>query len=795
MPRKRRLHTVFLLAMIIIALLSILCIGCFWVSAEYAHFGVDVVQARHDYVEQQKAFVRREVERAQCLIADIQAKSGGLPPNPSHPEMTDVERAQQNALSHLKAMSANGAYLFAGDWNGVGLLGPGVGKNMIDVADVNGKKVVQELIAQSKAGGGFVEYVVPKGIGKRPAPKISYVVGIPEWEWYLGAGIYLDEIEALIAVRREELAHSIRQHLFHVAGMLVLLCGVALLVAHILSSGIKREIDRFTEFLDSAAKGGKGINPDSFKYREFERLANTGNAMIAHREAAQKSLKKSEEQFRSYFESSIVGMALTSPEKGWLLVNDRLCEMFGYTAEEFDKLTWADLTYPPDLASDVKQFDRVLGGELDSYSIEKRFVHKDGSLVSTIMSFRAFRDDHGKVDHGIALIHDVTEQQMLEEQLRQAQKMDSIGQLAGGIAHDFNNMLAGIMGAADMLAAKLSHDEKMMRFLEIILDSSEKAADLTRKLLTFSRKGRVCTTGVDVKRIADEVIAILEHTIDRRICIEKNYCNEDALLQGDPALIQNALLNLSVNARDAMPQGGTITLAVARATLGEAYCRRYSPPLKPGEYVEVSVSDTGTGIDRSIIDHIYEPFFTTKGVGKGTGLGLASVYGTIKDHDGVINVYSEVGKGTVFRIYIPVSEGFAIAPDDPERERLKGSGSILIIDDEEVLRNTGRALLTDMGFEVDTAEDGLNGVEIFTKNPDAYDLIILDMVMPRMGGGDCFRELRRIRPDIRVLIASGFSFGSEPQTLIDEGAVGFLQKPFRRKELFDAVISAMRKGS
>lgn len=385
---------------------------------------------------------------------------------------------------------------------------------------------------------------------------------------------------------------------------------------------------------------------------------------------------------------------------------------------------------------------------------------------------------------------DVTVQKRMEDQIRQTQKMDIIGQLAGGVAHDFNNMLTAILGSAELMERHVKDNSAALKLLGSIQQAANRSAELTGQLLAFSRKGQKNTVQVRIDTTIHDVISLLERTIDKKITLETRLAAKNTCVTGDPALLQNALLNLGVNARDAMPKGGVITFATENVELDSEYCRFSAFTIIPGTYIEISVSDTGVGITKEIIQRMFEPFFTTKEVGKGTGLGLAAVYGTITDHQGCINVYSEPGVGTVFKLYLPLSDVKKTEVSSIDKP-IHGSGGVLLVDDEEILRTVGQAILEDLGYRVYLAEDGEQALEVYAQKKKDISLVILDMLMPRMGGKETLVRLMERYPDVRVLISSGFHREGTVDELVRLGAMGFLRKPYLRQELGKAVAGAI----
>ncbi|MFH0921440.1 MAG: response regulator [Fibrobacterota bacterium] len=368
----------------------------------------------------------------------------------------------------------------------------------------------------------------------------------------------------------------------------------------------------------------------------------------------------------------------------------------------------------------------------------------------------------------------------IEEQLHHAEKMQTIGTLAGGIAHDFNNMLGGITGFASLLKKRYGALEPgIERFSGMILDTGKRAASLIESLLIFARKGRQETVPIGVNDLLGNLVTLLSHTLDKSIQLGLSLDAGNPSVLGDRSQIQNLLLNLAVNAGDAMPHGGHLALAVRRRDLGAADMRVLVYPLPVGEYLEISVSDTGIGIPPEIRGRIFEPFFTTKETGKGTGLGLSSVYGTLQDHSAGIALESEPGRGTTFRLYFK-----ALAETPGEDAQIAtavaacGSGRVLLVDDELLLRGVVQEMLVELGYTVTVADDGREALELFEKGPAAFDLVILDLIMPRMSGEECFRKMRSVDPRVKIIVSSGYSRHTHVETLLAQGAAGFLAKPY-----------------
>jgi signal transduction histidine kinase/ActR/RegA family two-component response regulator len=383
------------------------------------------------------------------------------------------------------------------------------------------------------------------------------------------------------------------------------------------------------------------------------------------------------------------------------------------------------------------------------------------------------------------------ESRELQAQLIQSQKMEAIGQLAGGIAHDFNNLLTGIMGYANLLLERADRDPETRKAAEVIQGAAERASRLTAQLLGFARKGKNRAVPVDLKKMVTGVVALLDRTLDKRITISTRFSREPLATIGDPTQLDQVLMNLAVNACDAMPGGGELRFETESVVFDDAWCRSHRGS-RPGRYAAVYVGDSGVGIPPELIGKIFDPFFTTKDPGKGTGLGLAMVFGIVKNHGGYVVVESLPGSGTVFRIYLPHTDESEAEAEERKPERRAGvrRGRILLIDDQDDVRDVCGAMLGSLGYEVVTACDGVEGVEAFRRESSGVDLVIVDMVMPNLSGRDCFRQLRSIRPDVRALLSTGYSREGIVEETMREGICGFIQKPFRLEQLASAVDAA-----
>ncbi len=425
--------------------------------------------------------------------------------------------------------------------------------------------------------------------------------------------------------------------------------------------------------------------------------------------------------------------------------------------------------------------------------VEERMHGSGEKELTVIMSLYPELDDDATVVGFDGYFVDITEKKALEEAIIQAQKLESIGLLAGGIAHDFNNILTGILGYASLTQSMVNRGSKIYGYMEAVTKSSQRASNLTHQLLGFARKGKYKTERLNLNNIVAELILFLRETFDRNIVIVFDAAEELPPVEGDGNQLYQAILNLCINARDAMPAGGRLYIKTEPYALkDERTAQLYRVPA--GEYVRLSITDVGAGMPPEVKKRIFEPFYTTKGVGRGTGLGLSMVYGIVKNHGGHISVYSEVGLGTAVRVYLPRVSGII---DEGRRKNImkgsQGKATILFIDDEEMVRELGRDILEAYNYKVMVAVHGSEGVKMFHEHGDAIDLVVLDMIMPEKGGRQVFSEIRAMRPGVRILLCSGYGEEQNFDELLNEGAVGFLQKPFQHSDLVAKVEEALKK--
>jgi PAS domain S-box-containing protein len=626
---------------------------------------------------------------------------------------------------------------------------------------------------------GYSTYMWKNPSDPAPRHKYAFIERLEDFNWYLVATGYLSEV------------HQPIQSLRNITIVLISLAGLVLFLLIFRLSRfltrplmtLERGIQAFDENKAIFAWQSHDVHEINILGNAFARMTQQLTRTIDELQASNRQLALSEQQTRENrallestidaMPSQIIGVDKQLRISQW---NNAAARLTGRSRAEADHRLLCEVY--PEMAPHT---ETIAGSMADNRIITLPSSFRDESGKPLFTEITIYPLLSRGLTEAVLRIDDITERLEMEQQLRQSQKMDAIGHLAGGMAHDFNNMLGGILGAADALRQRVAPAD--VPLVNNIRTAAERAGELTRNLLAFARKEHVALAPVDLTRVLNDSIEILKRTLDKKIVIESEIEPGAMLVMGERSQLQSSLLNMGINAGHAMPDGGTLSFVVRRDYLDLAYCQKSPFALHPGPHILLTIRDSGSGIAPEHLKQIFDPFFTTKEQEKGTGLGLAAVYGTVQQHHGEILVDSSPGRGTVFTLRLPLMANGQIEEQSEAFQFFTGQGNILIIDDEPVIRLAARFMLEGLGYTVHEAENGLEGIDYYRRHHQEIDLVLLDMIMPVMDGDECFQQLKVCNPDIRVVLASGFTREADFGSTSWEGLAGFIRKPYTLEEL------------
>ena len=549
-----------------------------------------------------------------------------------------------------------------------------------------------------------------------------------------------------------------------------------------------------------AVEKGFDVGGDDYVSKPFnDRVLLARLKNHVERYQRQRELTINRERLNTALDAAQIGsFTIRLPEKIWI-PDEQLMRLFGIESDvdTFNLNTWYEHVIPEDIENTIKRIEGCI--------IKDSFYKFEFRIFDSVGGYKWFRcsmqvSERNEKDEPLLIVGvnvDITKEHSMldtiriqEETLAQTRKLKAMGQLTGGIAHDFNNMLATILGFAELLSEDLQDNEEHSYYCKNITDTCERAATLTNQLLTFSRKQSKQTTAIDLHGLILGSMDLMQHSLGKKISIKQKLGAKEHFIMGEFAQLQNILLNMGFNARDAMPNGGILELNTENVSIYEKDILHLPVFIETGDYVVLHIRDTGTGMEKEVLDKIFEPFFTTKQAGKGTGLGLSTTYGTINAHNGSIFAESTPGEGTVFHIYFPVSN---LKPQKDVEKKASSSrnsvtsGTILVIDDEMTIRRMLIKTLKYVGYDVLDANSGKVGINLYKQNKDQISAVILDVIMPEMDGVQIYKALKKINPNVAVLVSTGYASSKQTIELKELGVEAFLKKPYRQSELVEAV--------
>ncbi len=767
---------------------------------------------------------------------------------------------KQNIIKYLVNLRFKpDGYFFASTWDGHPLFSNGKitqgSGNIWELTDPKGVKIIQEQVkAAENPDGGFVAYSWKKLNGSQPSPKISFVMGIAEWRWTIGAGVYLDTIENQIEKNREMLFAELRNNTIHIAlGLVFILC-LVLWRSRRVAEKIRKGEEKYRSIFEKAVEGffqstpdGRfiAVNPAFAKMHGYdspeELISNVSNIedkfyhdpedrkkyleILEHNGYVEKfecrflrrdgsslfasvsaravqdadgrivriegsvmdisGRKKAEKQLKRFeiaMEQSPVAIVMTDIHANIEYVNPTFCRLTGYSENEV-------LGKKPNILKSgkvpVSTYRQLWQTILDGRKWHGEFYNKrkNGSFYWEDAIISPIVDENGEITHFMAFKEDISMRKEIEARLNQAQKMEAIGTLAGGIAHDFNNILFPIIGHAEMLLEDFAENTSVKESLNEIYTSALRAKELVKQILTFSRQEKNELHLFRIQPVVKEALKLIRSTIPATIEINQDINNECGPVKADPTQIHQIIMNLATNAFHAMEEtGGKLTITLDEVKFDHLDILRLE--MRPGTYICLCVTDTGTGMPADIVDKIFDPFFTTKPKGKGTGMGLSVVHGIVMKMNGDIRVYSEPGKGTRFSVYLPVEKGSAAESGKAHHSGIQGGNEhVLLVDDEKSVVEMESQMLERLGYQVSSRTSAIEALKFFQTDPYRFDLVITDMAMPEMSGDRLASAIVDIRSDIPVLLCTGFSDILSPDRAQAMGIRAVLLKPIVISEL------------
>lgn len=667
-------------------------------------------------------------------------------------------------------------YIFVATWDGISQSFPAKGKNMLETKDANGKYVVKELMKKAKAGGGFVQYVMPTINNIHSAPKLSYAAPIPEWEWYVGAGVYIDEIDTIIAQNQQAFRDKVLEHIKTMALVLFCLLFINFFTTAFISRSIWKQIELFSQFFRRASTESISMDSEHLVYSEFREISHLANAMLVQKNGFLQKISLSRDEWINTFDAIGDCVFLFDADGNIVRANAVALKLHEKPLDELVNRHFSSVCSPENPVHQTLSDQKPHSAEVNNKLLNKMFLAS---------SFPIFTRE-GQLHRTILIARDITEEKRLKAQLAQSQKMEAIGLLASGVAHDLNNILSGVVSYPDLIIPQLPKNSPLKKQILAIQKSGQQAAEIVADLLTLTR-------GITAsKKVIDLNALILEHLespesekvqkVNPLLSLSTNL--DTALLHCccSPVHIKKSLLNLIMNAAEAIKDDGQITITTCNLEIEAAKAKELH--INRGKYVVLKIADSGSGISAVDLERIFEPFYTKKVMGNsGSGLGLSIVWNSIKDHEGAVEVTSN-SNGTEFAIYLPGTEDQIPKEDkNPDLLDLKGHGeSILIVDDDALQRDIATNFTEILGYKAKAVESGEKALDYLADN--RTDLIILDMILDNgMNGRETYERIIQMYPEQNALIVSGYSLDSEVKQVQAIGAGQYVKKPYTINQL------------
>ncbi|MFK5952650.1 MAG: cache domain-containing protein [Desulfobacterium sp.] len=705
-----------------------------------------------------------------------------------------MAQAQKDVLIRISNMRFGGkGYFFGSEYGGRPLFSNGTvtqgGKNIWDLTDPNGVKIIQEMDRVAKnPGGGFVQYSWHKLDSKIPTPKLVYVKSIPDWQWIIGAGLYIDAIDSTILSRKNMLYRNFRNKTIASLVLFFVMSLVSYLWARHLARKVHHGIKIFSDFFNKASSESTFIDPEILPFFEFRDIAVAANQMVEIRQQTIEALELSEQRYEKAQALGKVGNweYHFSTQKFWGSKETK--HIYGVDQDK-ESLTVDEVEACMPERINVLQAMMSQVKRPSSNPVEVNIITQSNQEHKTVITMAELELDGEGIPLKInGVIQDITKRKNLEKELLQAHKMEAVGTLSGGIAHEFNNILGVILGNAELAIGDISQGDPQGYFLGEIKKACLRGKEIVAQLLSFSRRDEQHPRQViRVDEIIKNAIVFLRASLPSTIQFNKSIQKDCHPIVGHPTQIHQIMINLCNNAAQAMEfSGGGLSIKLENVFLTKPL-RSQDLHILPGEYVRLSVSDTGQGIPEEIIDNVFNPFFTTKPVDKGSGMGLAVVHGIMKAHGGIIKIYSRINEGTTCECYFPSGNGRSESEIKPVEKIKIGTETILFVDDDVHVVKLGEQILIKLGYRPIIETNPEKALAYFKTDPDAIDLVITDMTMPEMTGDQFIEKLIEIKPHVKAIICSGYSSRMNEVDAARLGAAAYLMKPFEISLLAETI--------
>jgi PAS domain S-box-containing protein len=690
-------------------------------------------------------------------------------------------------------------YVFVVNYDGTVIMNPAqkfmIGTNVLDIEDSNGVKFIQlGRKAVDNPDGGFIHYVWEKPSTSQLSQKISYMKGIKDWQWMIGAGLYVDDTREVINDQKIKLKEEIIKQIIFIIVISLIVSIIIVYITNMISKRFTRELGLFLSFFKNLTLKSAKIEVDSLYYYELKELANTANRMLEKQIEIEDERVKTEDLLRSS-EANLKEAQKITHFGSWkyniksdkLFWSDEVFRIFELNPERTipSYELFLTIVHPDDINLVNTTYKNSIANKT-TYDVEHRIKLKNGKIKLVREHGKTYYDENGEPLRSTGTIQDVTEIRSKEEQLKRSQKMDALGKLTGGIAHDYNNILGIILGYSDILLDNINNNPKMAKYVKHIIDASKRGRNLTKKLMTFSRYKKSFKSVININDEIKKQQNMLEKTLTARIELNLNLVNNVWPIEVDIDDLNDSIVNMAINASHAIESNGKLTIKTNNISLGSSASKNLG--LLIGDYVSLSIIDSGIGMDPQTQSRIFDPFFTTKGT-EGTGLGLSQVYGFIKRCNGSINIVSEINKGTDFTLYFPKSSSVTADPEIKysTKPEIKSTGTetILVVDDESALCEMARNILSPQGYTVLTATSADQALEILKSNQ--VDLLLSDIIMSNVNGYKLAAEVQKNYPDIMIQLVSGFNDTVTVATDSEISKLDVFQKPYTKDELLNKI--------